>query len=73
MRYSCQGAMRTMVTVIALMAVITAAGITGKAMAISTGTSTTVIDPEGMAVVIRTMVGEGTADADTSSQPVAFR
>ena len=63
--------MRTMVMGIALMAVITAAGITGKAMVISTGTSTTVIGPEGM-VVIRTMVGEGTADAETGSQPVAF-
>lgn len=64
--------MRTMVTGIAPMVVITAAGITGKAMAINTGTSTTVIDPEGMAVVIRTMVGGGTADAETAFQPVAF-
>ena len=63
--------MRTMVTGIAPMVVITAAGITGKAMAINTGTSTRVIDPEGM-VVIRTMVGEGTADAEAGSQPVAF-
>lgn len=63
--------MRTMVTGIALMVVITAVGITGKAMVISTGTSTMVIDPEGM-VAIRTMVGEGTADAETGSQPVAF-
>ena len=65
--------MRTMVTGIALMVVITAVGITGKAMVISTVTSTTVIDPEGMAVVIRTMVGGGTADAETAFQPVAFR
>ena len=58
--------MRTMVTVIVLMVVIT-----GKVTVINTGTSTRVIDPEGM-VVIRTMVGEGTADAETGSQPVAF-
>ena len=64
--------MRTMVTGIALMVVITAVGITGKAMVISTVTSTTVIDPEGMVVVIRTMVGEGTADAEAGSQPVVF-
>ena len=64
--------MRTMVTGIAPMVVITAAGITGKAMAISTGTSTTVIDPEGMEAVTRTMAGEGTADAETGSMPVAF-
>ena len=64
--------MHTMVTAIVLMVVITAVGITGKAMVINTGTSTRVIDPEGM-VVIRTMVGEGTADAETGSQPVAFR
>lgn len=63
--------MRTMVMGIALMAVITAAGITGKAMVISTVTSTRVIGPEGM-VVIRTMVGGGTADAETGSQPAAF-
>ena len=63
--------MHTMVTGIALMVVITAVGITGKAMVISTDTSTRVIDPEGM-VVIRTMVGEGTVDAETASQPVAF-
>ena len=63
--------MRTMVTAIALMAVITVVGITGKAMAIRTVTSTTVIGLEGM-VVIRTMVGEGTADAEAGSQPVAF-
>ena len=62
--------MRTMVTVIALMVVITAAGITGKAMAINTGTSTTVIDPEDMEAVTRTMAGEGTADAETGSLPV---
>ena len=65
--------MHTMVTAIVLMVVITAVGITGKAMVISTVTSTTVIDPEGMVGVIRTMVGEGTADAETGSQPVAFR
>ena len=64
--------MHTMVTAIVLMVVITAVGITGKAMVINTGTSTRVIDPEGMAGVIRTMVGEGTADAETGSQPVAF-
>ena len=64
--------MRTMVTGIAPMVVITVAGITGKAMAISTGTSTTVIDPEGMEAVTRTMAGEGTADAETGSMPVAF-
>ena len=58
--------MRTMVTVIVLMVVIT-----GKVTVINTGTSTRVIDPEGM-VVIRTMVGEGTADAEAGSQPVAF-
>ena len=46
MRYSCQGAMRTMVTV---------------------------IGPEGMVAVIKTMVGGGTADAETGSQPVAIR
>ena len=64
--------MRTMVTVIALMVVITAAGITGKAMVINMGTSTTVIGPEGMVAVIKTMVGGGTADAETGSQPLAF-
>ena len=64
--------MRTMVTGIAPMVVITVAGITGKAMVINTGTSTTVIDPGGMAVVIRTMVGGGTADAEAGSQPVVF-
>ena len=64
--------MRTMVMGIALMAVITAAGITGKAMVISTVTSTTVIGPEGMVAVIRTMVGGGTADAEAGSQPVVF-
>ena len=64
--------MRTMVTGIAPMVVITAAGITGKAMVINTDTSTTVIDPEGMVAVIRTMVGGGTADAETAFQPVAF-
>ena len=63
--------MRTMVTGIAPMVVITAAGITGKAMVISTVTSTTVIGLEGM-VVIKTMVAEGTADAETGFQPVAF-
>lgn len=63
--------MRTMVTGIARMVVITAAVTTGKAMAISTGTSTTVIGPEGM-VGIRTMAGGGTADAETGSQPVTF-
>lgn len=62
--------MRTMVTVI-VMVVITAVGITGKVTVINTGTSTKVIDPEGM-VAIRTMVAEGTADAETGSQPVAF-
>ena len=61
--------MRTMVTGIAPMVVITAAGITGKAMAINTGTSTTVIDPEGMVGVTRTMAGGGTADAETGSLP----
>lgn len=64
--------MRTMVMGIAPMVVITAAGITGKAMAISTGTSTTVIDPEDMVGVTRTMVGGGTADAETGSLPAAF-
>lgn len=64
--------MRTMVTVIAPMVVITVAGITGKVMAINTGTSITVIDPEGMVGVTRTMAGGGTADAETGSLPVAF-
>ena len=44
-RYSCQDAMHTMVTAIVLMVVITAVGITGKAMVINTVTSTTVIGP----------------------------
>lgn len=64
--------MRIMVMGTILMVVITAVGITGKAMAISTGTSTTVIDPEDMVGVIRTMVGEGTADAEAASQSLAF-
>ena len=61
--------MRTMVTGTAPMVVITVAGITGKAMVINTGTSTTVIDPEGMVGVTRTMAGGGTADAETGSLP----
>ena len=60
--------MRTTVTATALMVVITAAGITGTV--ISTGTSTMVIDPEGMAVV--TMAVAGMAGTESGSQPGIF-
>lgn len=62
--------MRTMVTVTALMVVITAAGITG--MVISTGTSTMVIDLEGMAGGIRATAVADMAGTETGSQQGIF-